>query len=802
LEINLDTNIATFGANVTAPNGVFNSSKGLIAGGTDNGSVIFYRNSNPYSLGSTDAVLMVSDRSSSDWGIIIDKSGYDYGQRIDTSNGATYALSVYDGASYTFRINGAGKAFTTNTSASAGAGEFYNTYNLTASSIGGGSTTYVTIPTNYSGTQNSSASLSSVGWYRIANLGGAHFYARVLIQDGTSSGPHSTQEFIVAGAFNDLAGLSFTQTTGASYGGNAVNAVRVLTASTYDAQYLEVYIPYLGASPATFSVSILNGRNATILPFNGGSQPGGYTATQWSCGNSFAAGNGSGLNVFTSRGDANLHFKSTTGIRFDGSSNAGTWTTNTANTWGITNVTSDGYISIGPANSSYAHIYTDRPYFYFNQVLQRSGYTVWDSGNLTNLNQLTNGPGYIANNTAGDWNIASSTNGNTSYTYSTLELREANFGGNSGYSAPRLGFHWGGVVASQIGIESSGRISILNNPGSGYENLIGNSLYATNFYYASNTAYGIIGTNSYMDTMNSANGSADSLEIVYYTNSANVRIGTGSGGNQGLYAGGLYDNGAFTATNTNRPLSQQGNSYYQWHTWLEGKGNFGMYWPGFSASAYAGTPYWYPNYDYTYGGFALQGYRNSYSGIYYVSSSGTTGNMFDTGGNGGDYDTSTGWHFYWYRPYSCLGIGGSSTASGYRARTNGSHYVDSTLYAGGEVYAYSDRRKKKDIVTVDNALNKVLQLRGVYYKRIDDEDIVDDIREPGKQLLGVIAQEVEPIVPQVVTHNKDFDEYSVSYGNFSGLFIEAFKDINQLVQAQKEQIELLKKEIELLKGKE
>ncbi|MDD2487262.1 MAG: tail fiber domain-containing protein, partial [Candidatus Gracilibacteria bacterium] len=88
-----------------------------------------------------------------------------------------------------------------------------------------------------------------------------------------------------------------------------------------------------------------------------------------------------------------------------------------------------------------------------------------------------------ADSTAGDWQLASSSTA-TAYSTASLELRESNFSGAGGV-APRLGLHWGGVVASQIGIESSGRIAILNNPGTGYENLIANAIYGTAFYYYS-----------------------------------------------------------------------------------------------------------------------------------------------------------------------------------------------------------------------------------------------------------------------------------------------------------------------------
>jgi hypothetical protein len=795
LQINLTNNAAQFGGAVTAPAGTITSGKGIIGGGTTGGGNIFYYLTNPYTVGSTNATVMIVDQSASGYyGLYIDKTGNDFGQLIKVATGASKAFTVYDGTTYQFYINGAGRAFTANTNATATTGEFYNTYNLSASGISGGSTTYVTIPTNYQGTQNSTLTTSSTGWFRIANLGGGQFYARVLINDGTSSGPHSSQEFVVAGAFNDTAGITFTQVAGSSYANNAVTQVRVLTKTTYDAQYLEIYIPYLGNTPATFYYSLMDARNATIVSNTTGVVPSGYTNTTWTCGGSFATGNGSGMNMYSARGDANFHVNSSAGygIRFDQSSNAGTWTANYGNSWGITNNTSNGYITIGPANTGYAHIYTDRPYFYFNQVLLRSGYTVWDSGNLTNLNQLTNGPGYIANYTAGDWALASNTS-STSYQYASLKLREYSLNGSTGSIAPRLSLQWATSYAVQLGIDTSSRLTVLNSAGSGYADIYCSTVWGTNWYAGASNTYGIRTNDSYWDTVNTGS-SGDPLQLVYYTQGS-VIVGTGTNGNEPLYASALYDTGS-------RVLSQQGQSYYQWNTWLQGNGNFGIYWPGFSASSYSVTPYWYPNYDQTYGGFDMNGYRNSYTGINYNNASTTIGAMFDTGGNGGDYDTTTGWHFYWYRSYACLGIGGSNTANGYKARTNGSHYFDGQLYATSEVYAYSDRRKKKDIFTVDNALNKVLQLRGVYYKRTENPVANSDDWDPKQQHIGVIAQEVEPILPEVVTYNKELDEYGVSYGNFSGLFIEAFKDIHELIKTQKEQIELLKKEIEDLKGKQ
>ena len=104
----------------------------------------------------------------------------------------------------------------------------------------------------------------------------------------------------------------------------------------------------------------------------------------------------------------------------------------------------------------------------------------WDIATSGWVEMITTGnigsQGFIPNNGSGNWQIASNSNA-TDYSTSSLELRETNFAG-AGQQPPRLGFHWSGVVASQISIENSGRMAIRNNPGTGYENFIAKDIYA------------------------------------------------------------------------------------------------------------------------------------------------------------------------------------------------------------------------------------------------------------------------------------------------------------------------------------
>ena len=88
------------------------------------------------------------------------------------------------------------------------------------------------------------------------------------------------------------------------------------------------------------------------------------------------------------------------------------------------------------------------------------------------------------------------------------------------------------------------------------------------------------------------------------------------------------------------------------------------------------------------------------------------------------------------------------------------------INASGNVTAFSDVRLKENIVTLDSAIDKVMALRGVYYTRKDN---------PGPRQVGVIAQEVETILPEVVMTDTE-GKKSVAYGNIVALLIEAMKE--------------------------
>jgi hypothetical protein len=101
-------------------------------------------------------------------------------------------------------------------------------------------------------------------------------------------------------------------------------------------------------------------------------------------------------------------------------------------------------------------------------------------------------------------------------------------------------------------------------------------------------------------------------------------------------------------------------------------------------------------------------------------------------------------------------------------------HVEGNILATASVTAYSDAKLKTDVTTIENALDKVSNMRGVMYTRIDS----------GTRGTGVIAQEIKEVLPEVVLEGETL---SVAYGNIVGVLIEAIKE--------------LKAEIEILKGK-
>ena len=105
----------------------------------------------------------------------------------------------------------------------------------------------------------------------------------------------------------------------------------------------------------------------------------------------------------------------------------------------------------------------------------------------------------------------------------------------------------------------------------------------------------------------------------------------------------------------------------------------------------------------------------------------------------------------------------------------------------GNVTAYgsaSDIKLKENIEVIDNAVDKVKQLKGVTY----------NLKSDGNRLTGLIAQDLEKVLPEAVYETTDVDDddkhLAIRYGNTVGLLVEAIKE-------QQEQIDTLNDYVKL-----
>ena len=200
-------------------------------------------------------------------------------------------------------------------------------------------------------------------------------------------------------------------------------------------------------------------------------------------------------------------------------------------------------------------------------------------------------------------------------------------------------------------------------------------------------------------------------------------------------------------------------SYWNANTWLSLSSTHGLYWPNnYSYHVYLSSQYLRIRNNNNANGIQIVGNNSSLRGYLYADNNNHIGLL----NNGGSWSLK------------CDSSG--------------------NVTATGNVTAYSDIRIKKNIRTIDNALDKVTSMRGVYFDR----------KDTGKASVGVIAQEIEPILPEVVetqdtrtaeAPDKLTDLKTVSYGNIVGVLIEAIKE-------QQEQINTLKDEIQTLKSRQ
>jgi hypothetical protein len=139
--------------------------------------------------------------------------------------------------------------------------------------------------------------------------------------------------------------------------------------------------------------------------------------------------------------------------------------------------------------------------------------------------------------------------------------------------------------------------------------------------------------------------------------------------------------------------------------------------------------------------------------------------------------------------------------------TNNMNKIGLIDKAFDEVYSYgftnpSDARLKENIKDIPNALDLVLQLKGVkydlkkecvYIDTIDyDEETIQKLEAKRKNKIGFIAQDVYKILPEIVSYDDSIDLYGIQYDKIVPVLVEAIKEQQTIIESMQAELQTIK----------
>ncbi len=268
---------------------------------------------------------------------------------------------------------------------------------------------------------------------------------------------------------------------------------------------------------------------------------------------------------------------------------------------------------------------------------------------------------------------------------------------------------------------------------------------------------GSLGPTGFTGSASTAPGYTGSLGPIGYTGST----GAGFTGSRG-YVGSQGDIGYTGSAGTNGFTGSTGAGYTGSRGYVGSQGDSGYTGSiGFTGSA--STIIGYTGSAGTQGGIGYTGSKGDQGNLGYTGSIGFTGSKGDQGNIGYTGSGASG-----SPQFTALGVGISAGTSG-------------TIRATGNITAYqsSDKNLKENIKPITGALEKIRQITGVNFDWTD-EYIALEGGEDGyfvrKQDVGVIAQEIQGILPEVVAERPD-GYLAVKYDRIIPLLIQAIKEL-------------------------
>ena len=123
-----------------------------------------------------------------------------------------------------------------------------------------------------------------------------------------------------------------------------------------------------------------------------------------------------------------------------------------------------------------------------------------------------------------------------------------------------------------------------------------------------------------------------------------------------------------------------------------------------------------------------------------------------------------------------IGNGTSGNLSdAFKVMFNGDVTVSNNLTVVGDVEVQSDVRLKSNIVSLGSTLSKLLQIDGKSYEM------------KGKQKIGVLAQEIQEVFPELVSED-DNEMLAVNYQGLVPVLINALKEQDEIIKSQEQRL--------------
>jgi len=659
---------------------------------------------------------------------------------------------------------------------------------------------------NLGSSRSVSYSMTAGNWYRIAN-GAGRSCGDIYIQDGISGGPHGNLTFYAGSSYAQYAGTMLKLKSSSFYNVIGFTEIRLLIGTTYQDQFVEIYCQRTG----TYNITVQDTHSATnqwVLSTSAtiGSVPSGYSdSTRLDINGMLIAEAGNGSNRFAVDRVGAIHLSGgssgTSGqVLTSGGTGSPTWTTLqnqtggpflplaggtvtgstdfTAGTYpldvyGIGSTGSSSAVGLGVYGSTTAGaiMHFHRPGAFAvnfgldsDNVLRIGGWSAaadrWTldmSGNNIVPGSFRAPIFYDSNNTGYYVDPASGTNLHTPITFqtndSTLTFRDA--GTNA--------FQMVMSAGDELYLGSNNNYQLQMNT-SGNVNTQGQWRFGANFVKVGNSS-----------TYNSDDGSWGSRFVVASTVHARIDCAQDANAVRAswyTHTGQLYSTFGTVTGHNMRLLSHNATRQILHNGYSAEQGSYRA--PIFydlNDTSYYTDPAGTSNQRNIHikQGSTLNQYRSGDAAFAYrdARAEGSYAAIYKGTYTGSAYGT---YCEYWYDSNSYHKISCANNKFNFDSPIS----VTGSITASGDVIAYSDKKLKTNIKTLDGT--KVLKMRGVSFDRIDND----------AKSSGVIAQELQEVAPELITECESDGTLGVSYGNLTGYLIEAIKNqqkqINELTK--------------------